>query len=228
MSLSTTNDPQIEWNQTVDLQRSINAMSFSCLNSLKRWAGLRNADQFNSFPRHSMQTTNTPTLCVSSLRVCPIAASPDFDLLVLDDLIFDRLECPPDVRTQMHDSDSAHSTPTSIEPSIDPLDAHNLSHGTVHSNTRIADTGGGNKSVQSSVDSPVESVAVNHASSDTASNGNHVGSKSSEGTSTNNLEDTKFNMIFKTLLQLQQQADDIKVKNGPSEAPANPPSGRAK
>ena len=34
-------DQQLEWDQTVDLQRLVNAMSFACLNHLGCWAGLR-------------------------------------------------------------------------------------------------------------------------------------------------------------------------------------------
>ena len=97
----------LEWNQTVDLQQLVNVMSFACLDHLSRWAGLRDSDQFNSFARHSMVTTCTPTMFISSSSIHPMTVSPDLDLLMLDDWTLDQPECLPD--TQPHDDNSVHS-----------------------------------------------------------------------------------------------------------------------
>ena len=64
-------DKQIEWNQTVVLQRPVNAVSFTRLSSLNQWARLRNVDQFNSFSGHSgVSTTTTLTLNINNSK-CP-------------------------------------------------------------------------------------------------------------------------------------------------------------
>ena len=101
---------QLEWNQTIDLQRLVNTMSFTHLNDLNCWKGLRNFDQFNSFAKHSLLTANKPALHISSSSVHPITALPNLDLLVLDDLTSDRPEHPPVHQAHSHDNSSVQST----------------------------------------------------------------------------------------------------------------------
>ena len=55
----------MEWNQTVDLEHPANAMSFTHLNNLQRWMGLRNAEQFDSVAGHSLLTA-TAQLCTTT------------------------------------------------------------------------------------------------------------------------------------------------------------------
>ena len=101
---------QIKWEQTVDLQRLVNDMSFTHTNNLSRWTGLRTTEQFNLFAECSLLTGNTPALCISSSSACPINESPNLDLPVLDDLTQDQPECPSDMDAQQLDNGSVQST----------------------------------------------------------------------------------------------------------------------
>ena len=71
-------------------------MSFTCLNSLQRWTGLRNAEEFNSFARCSLSTATTPTLHTNNPSIHPIDVSPDLDLRVISNMTEDRPKRSPD------------------------------------------------------------------------------------------------------------------------------------
>ena len=122
-----------------------------------------------------MLAANTPTLCGSSVHL--VGASPDLlGMRVLNILILERPECPPDPQDQSLGS-SVHSAP-------------------------IVELGGGpkmhedsNKFIQSSDDSPVQSAVIEPVES--------AISKSS--TATCNLDGTKFDILLKTVLKLQQE-----------------------
>ena len=158
-------------------------MSFTHLNHLSRWTGLRNSDQFNSFLRHSMLSAAAPTLLISSSSICPMTASPDLNLLVLDDLTMDQPECSPD--TQPHHSGSVQSTIHS-RGSMNPPDGQDMSHGAVHSSE--SDPKADAKSNESNCNPSVRSVAFNQT---------QLESSEASGTTT----DVKFKIVIKGLLE---------------------------
>ena len=84
---------KIEWKQTIDLQRMVNAMSFTHPNHSNGWKSLRNPDQFNAFAKHFTKSPTTPVSLVRSSSVCPITASSNLDFPTLDNLTLDRPEC---------------------------------------------------------------------------------------------------------------------------------------
>ena len=50
------------------------------------------AVQFDALAGHSLSTATNPTLCVKNSRFCPIDASPDLDLKIINSVTKDRPE----------------------------------------------------------------------------------------------------------------------------------------
>ena len=219
-------EQQSEWEQTVDSQRLVDAMSFTCLSRLDHhWAGLQNSDQLILFARHSMLTTKTPTLHVNSSSIHLVSSLTDLDLRVISNLTLDRSEhMAMDPQDQSHGGRSFCPEHGNSGGSPWP-ETHSVRPTPNKNDNKEMDP---DDSIHSNHDQPARSMMIPSENapacdqSTTLENCNSGRNDPNCSAINHALEETKIDKLLSTILKFEQKVDALESHTSASIESPNP------